>query len=461
MIRYVAVIDLGKTNSKVALVDTQNANELDVLTQPAASNTDAPYPSLDHEAIKTFIITSLQALGGQHTIDAMTVTTHGATVALLDASGELAFPVMDYEFQRIDDTRAHYETLRPPFSETGSPALPGGLNIGAQLVWQQTHYPEQFANVTTILTWPQYWVYVLTGRKHNDVSSLGAHSDLYAPVSQRYSSLIERQDWEALLPPTQLSGKLSGTLLPTIAQQAQLSPTTPVYTGIHDSNASLVPHLMSQAAPFTVVSTGTWFIVMAMGAIAVDLDESRDTLLNVNAFGEPVPSARFMGGREHELLGASETTDERSMATLLAAEDPVLLMPSQVSGTGPYPNLTSRWIGDADTVEQSYRDCAVTLYLALMTHESMRLVGSQGPTFIEGPLAHAPHFAQMIAALSDHPVLVSTAQTGTSVGAAMLISAPLKTPHYDVVPLTDTRRSELLQYASQWRKVLAEHEHDR
>jgi hypothetical protein len=37
---------------------------------------------------------------------------------------------------------------------------------------------------------------------------------------------------------------------------------------------------------------------MAVGGWAVKLGPARDTLIDVNAFGDPVPSARFMGGRE-------------------------------------------------------------------------------------------------------------------------------------------------------------------
>ncbi|MBX2886510.1 MAG: hypothetical protein KTR32_41530, partial [Granulosicoccus sp.] len=167
MIRYVAVIDLGKTNSKVALVDTNEAKEICVIKQPTAVNSDSVepdfYPALDHVAIREFVLESLAELSSMHALEAITVTTHGATVALIDAAGELAMPVLDYEYQSVDDTRTEYDKFRPDFSETGSPALPGGLNIGAQLFWQQRHHPELFLKVHTILTWPQYWIYMLTG----------------------------------------------------------------------------------------------------------------------------------------------------------------------------------------------------------------------------------------------------------------------------------------------------------
>lgn len=455
---HVAVIDLGKTNSKVALVDTATATETQVIKQPAAVSSETLYPSLDHLAIEAFVLNSLRALAATHTIDAITVTTHGATAALLNEAGKLALPVLDYEFSGIDDLRIEYDQYRPPFADTGSPALPGGLNIGAQLYWQQRHHARQFSQASTLLTWPQYWVYKLTGERHNDVTSLGCHTDLYEPHRQRYSELVDRMKWQTLMPATRHSGLLSGTLKASIAQLTGLPPATPVHTGIHDSNASLVPHLIAQNAPYSVVSTGTWFIAMAIGGTPTTLVEARDTLLNVNAHGECVPSARFMGGRERELLHISDVCCKQAMDKLLSnITSPPMLMPSVVPDTGPYPNAIKQWIGDDATSDKSLHDCAVTLYLALMTHECLQLIGGNGPTYIEGPLAHDIHYAQMLAAVSDRPVFISKSQTGTSVGAAMLISAPEKMPEYKLVELDGTLRQKLSHYAMRWQEQLRDH----
>ena len=51
-----------------------------------------------------------------------------------------------------------------------------------------------------------------------------------------------------------------------------------------------------------MVSTGTWVVIFAVGGDLDHLDPKRDTLANVDALGRAVPSARFMGGREFELL---------------------------------------------------------------------------------------------------------------------------------------------------------------
>ncbi len=52
-------------------------------------------------------------------------------------AGELALPVLDYEFDGPDRLcRRPMTRCARPFAETGTPRLPVGLNLGAQLFWQ-------------------------------------------------------------------------------------------------------------------------------------------------------------------------------------------------------------------------------------------------------------------------------------------------------------------------------------
>ena len=52
---------------------------------------------------------------------------------LVDAKGDLVMPILDYEHDGPDRLAADYDAVRPPFAETGTPRLPIGLNLGAQL----------------------------------------------------------------------------------------------------------------------------------------------------------------------------------------------------------------------------------------------------------------------------------------------------------------------------------------
>ncbi|WP_192255659.1 FGGY-family carbohydrate kinase [Mesorhizobium silamurunense] len=421
MIRHVAVIDIGKTNAKVALVDFEHMTEVGLRRTANAVSRNGPYPHHDVERLWAFILDGLAALHREQPIDAVSITTHGATAVLVDAEGGPALPVIDYEFAGIDELAQGYGAVRPSFAETGTPRLSAGLNIGAQLFWQQKRFPAEFAKAAAILMYPQYWALRLTGVAANEVTSLGCHTDLWNPWRADYSSLVDRMGWRHLMAPVRPAKDRLGAILPAIARRTGLDPQTPVFCGLHDSNASLLPHLLSDAPPFSVVSTGTWVVSMAVGGRKVELDPARDTLVNVNALGDPVPSARFMGGREFSLLTEDKPFDwnEDDVATVLAQK--ALLLPSTQQGSGPFPHRAAQWT-NADNLNPGQRFAAISFYLALMTATCLDLIGGNGPTIVEGPFAQNRLFIRMLAAATGRPVVASETSTGTSIGAALLAS---------------------------------------
>ena len=287
--RFIAVIDIGKTNAKVVVFDLVAQQEVERMSTANIVVQSGRYPHFDTDGLWNFIILSLKALAAKHTIDAISTTTHGASAALLNAKGALALPVLDYEHDGPQSLAAEYDALRPAFDETGSPRLPNGLNLGTQIYWQAKMFPQQFANVQWIVTYPQYWSYRLCGVLTNEATSLGCHTDLWDYAKRDYSSLVDHMGWRKLMPPLRMASDCLGALLPGIAQATGLGLQTNVYCGIHDSNASILPHLLARRAPFSVVSTGTWVICMAIDSRRVTLDPSRDTLVNVSAVGEAVP----------------------------------------------------------------------------------------------------------------------------------------------------------------------------
>jgi sugar (pentulose or hexulose) kinase len=304
----------------------------------------------------------------------------------------------------IDDTRAAYDALRPDFDLTGSPALPMGLNLGAQFYWQLSHDPTLAARIATIVTYPQYWGYLLTGALACDVTSLGCHTDLWAPLAGRWSDLPAALGLANKFAPCLPPSAVLGTTLPALGLGE-----IPVLCGIHDSNASLLPHLIGRDPPFSVVSTGTWVICMAMGARAVTLDPTTDVLINVNAMGAPVPSSRFMGGRIYDQFtrGAIATPDD------VAAVDRTGLI------------LTDALEFSHPPETDGMAEVALGRYLARRTAECLDMIGAAGPTLIEGPFSANPWFLAALATITGRQVIASPSRTGTAVGAAMLFKTPL------------------------------------
>lgn len=432
-LRHVAVIDIGKTNAKVALVDLDTLSEIAVRRTPNTVTVEGFYPHFDCDRLWSFIRQGLAELQREHPIDAISVTTHGATAALLAADGSLAMPVLDYEHDGPDRLAAEYDAMRPAFAETGTPRLPAGLNLGAQLFWQARAFPERFAGVATIVAYPQYWEFRLCGVLANETTSLGCHSDLWQPANATWSSLVDKMGWRDRMAGVARAGDRLGVLLPELAAELGLDADTPVFCGIHDSNASLYPHLLQQAAPFSVVSTGTWVVVLSVGGSLERLDPARDCLINVNALGDPVASARFMGGREFSLLvepGREDCNDADLHAVL---DRGVMLLPSVQTGSGPFPERRSSWRGE--TQSPGERFAAVSLYLAMMTATCLELTGAGGPIIVEGPFAKNRVYCAMLAAATGRTVLAgSGSATGTSLGAALLAApAAVRQPAFHAV----------------------------
>lgn len=452
----IAVIDIGKTNAKVVLFDMEARTEVAVRTRRNQPLTGA-YSHFDVDGLWEFICRSLSELQAERGVDAISITTHGACFALLDAHGDLALPVMDYEDRSPDALDAEYTQLRPLFEETGTPRLPMGLNAAAMLYWQMRSYPEEFAKAARIVPWPQYWAYRLTGVIASEATSLGVHTDLWNPHEARFSSLVAALGWERLMPEIRPASDVLGPVEPGLARSLGLAEDVPVHSGIHDSNASLLPHLLVRETPFSVLSTGTWVVTLSVGGRDIAYDQTRDVLINVNARGLKTPSARFMGGRAFELLGAdasAEVTDE-DQARVLA--EGIMVLPSWPAGSGPFPKRDGVWHGEPKT--EGERLYAVSLYLALMARVTLDLVGAEGDVVVEGPFAANADFLAMLGSLVGRCPVVSQGQmTGTSFGAACLAlgnrSLPLNgTPSGSVTP--DPAH---LSYAARWTEAVEKYQ---
>jgi sugar (pentulose or hexulose) kinase len=456
-VKHVGVIDIGKTNAKVAVVDIETEREIGVLTRPNKVLSGPLYPHYDIDGHWHFICDALKQLHSEFGVDAISVTTHGASAVLLKEDGTLAAPVLDYEFDGPDTLAADYDAIRPEFSETGSPRLGMGLNVGAQLFWQFTSDPMLRDRTATILTYPQYWTYRLTGIHANEVTSLGCHTDLWNPSQNCFSSLVTRMELAGKMAPVKRAIDTLGPILPEVVALTGLPETVPVSCGIHDSNASLLPHLLRREAPFSVVSTGTWVIVLAIGGEPVQLDPARDTLINVNALGDPVPSARFMGGREFELVLDGRPCTATDTEARKVVEQSVMLLPAVDPRSGPFQGRSHRWTVAETELMDGERFAALSFYLALMTAECLAMTGAKGPIIVEGPFASNSLYKRMLEAATNRPVEAAEGSvTGTSIGAALLAKGPQRQNDSmaDNSKRTLTINPAFSGYAAKWRDLV-------
>ena len=454
---YSLVFDVGKTHVELHVLnaDCESVSSSAMLNRVVRRQ---PYPHYDTEGIWRWLLNGIEEAANLYAVDSICITTHGATAALVDrnAGGSgLVLPIIDYEYDDIETYNEEYNAIRPLFSETFSPALPDGLNLGRQLYWQQNQFPYAFAKVTDILMYPQYWAWRLTGVACSEITSLGCHTDLWAPQKNDFSTLVEERGWRSKFPDILPAWTDLGKVKPALRMQTGLPGSCKVYGGIHDSNASFLRYrAVLEKKPFAVVSTGTWSVIMATEVPLEVLDERRDMLTNTDIFGRAVACSRSKGGHEYdticELTGSyvDEPYSETDLQALIDSN--VMALPDFSGGSGPFPGKDGRIRGRYSLQPGS---ALASLYCAMMIDYQLDLLRVTGDIFVEGGFLKNTGFCRLLAQLRQpQQVYLSSDEIGTVKGCAILALQGKKNT-LNVSPAKPTGLDGLLKYRERWREA--------
>jgi sugar (pentulose or hexulose) kinase len=447
------VLDVGRTKVRVCAVDPKGT-EVVVSSCENRALPGPPYPHFDVDALFAWIVEGLGRLARDSAVGAIVPVAHGACAALL-GEDDLVLPVLDYEFEGVCEIDSDYEREARDFARTGSPRLPMGLNLGRQLFWLERTRPREFARATTLIPAPQYWAWRLTGARCYEPTSLGCHTDLWDPRASGPSPFAERRGWDRLLPERVHAWTAIGGLTPELRRATGIADSARVLAGIHDSNASYFAHRARRERPFTVVATGTWIICMACGGDPPSLSEDRDTLANVDAFGDAVPTARFMGGREYAAICGGRVPPEPPSVEELGAvlDRGTLALPAFSAAGGPFPGRVGEIVGPAPRTPRESGALAA-LYCALVTDVALDLVGARGDLIVEGPFARNPAYASALAGLrAPLPVLLSGDATGTLEGARLLADWPAVVPATALDAVPGSGAEALARHRERWRSA--------
>ena len=450
------VLDIGKTNVKL-LVVSKRGEILEVRKTANASVDAPPYLQLDTEPVWEWLMETVSSLTREHRIDAISTTTHGCAAVLIDDDGPV-LPPMDYEAEPPFDIAMEFTAVTPAFEVTHTPPLPQCLNLGRQLFWQQRAFPKEFANARSVLNYPQYWAWRLSGVAASEVTSVGCHSHLWEPANHRFSTLVETMAWQHLFPPFKSAFDALGPILPAVAARTGLAADCQVFTGIHDSNSAYSLYLRGHRRPFSLVSTGTWMVMFSPRLDLTKLKPERDTMALANVLGQPLATARFMGGREFDMLTTGIADKDFTGADLISVIDKrSFALPSHAEGGGPFTGRKGSLVGP-ELTEPGEILALASLYCALMTETSMVMLESDGDLIIDGGFVNNSWYCHLLASLLDHDrCYVNHATEGTAVGAALLTSW-----HDDAVqsPLQLTAVDQfdypgLTEYAGEWRQLVS------
>lgn len=446
LLNLTLVIDIGKSNAKLLLLDDAGQVVERHSRANASVTSTLGYPALDVLGLQDWMQQTLRASNKALHCGHVIASTHGAALVAL-GQDTLAWQPVDYEFEGVALEGAAHTAFQAAnsFRETLSPELPAGLNAARQLHWLQATHPQAWRNTQTLLPYAQYWAWLLSGVASSEVSSLGCHTHLWNPAEARFSSMATSRGWAALFAPLRSAWEVLGTVGTERAQAWGLPADCQVHVGVHDSNACLARYFQAPAGQgaaseipeaLTIVSSGTWTVLMAPGAPSESLRAEQDMLGNVDVTGRMTPTARFMGGREFAALleGANPAAaTPQSVQSIL--DTATLAIPAFSPHGGPFagreghvlragqrlPGALSTHLSEAERAALAALYCAqVTAWLVTQLWRTEDT--TQGRVVVEGPLASNPVYMQLLQLLLPHCTCYASSDDveGTARGAWML-----------------------------------------
>ncbi|RUX34337.1 carbohydrate kinase [Mesorhizobium sp. M2A.F.Ca.ET.042.01.1.1] len=443
-----AVLDFGKTNSKL-FVFGQDGRIVDERRTKPDWIRKGSLSVLDEAALHDWALDAVDEAADAHGIGGLMVSGHGCTFALVDDTA-LTHPILDYEQEPPADIAARIDRRIPDFAETFSPRLPLGFNYGRHMLWLKEVEPGAFSAAKAILGYPQYWSWRFGGRAVSEVSYLGCHSHLWAPRKRDFSSLVDAEGWRGQMPAFARAGAVTGE-----RRFGRAGKPVAIHNGVHDSNAALHAYRRQDLGPVTVVSTGTWVIVLNPDCPLEALDRERDMLVNVDVDGGPVPTIRFMGGREFAVISGDWQGVIAPASIQRAIEAGTMAVPSFAPG-GPLSGRTGEIVGPVSDAEE--RAAVALLYVALMIDLSLDLIRSSNTVIVDGGLNTGGLLAALLAALRPgQPFRQGATLEGSATGAAALAFESVgrefaaETPE----PVRAADFKGLDRYRDDWRGLIA------
>lgn len=296
----IAIFDIGKTNKKLFLFDSQYRMVYERSSQFEEIVDEDGDPCENLGALRSSVFSLLREVLQKEEFDvkAVNFSTYGASFVYLDDEGEPLTPLYNYlKAYPAELQKQFYDQYggEEEFSHvTASPVL-GSLNSGMQLYRIRHERPELFKKIRYALHLPQYISYLITGVPATDITSIGCHTNLWNFNTKSYHEWVGKEGLMEKFPAIMPGNK---GIAVEFEGHRFISGV-----GLHDSSAALIPYLMNFREPFILISTGTWCISMnPFNDDPLTADElAQDCLCYLTYEGRPVKSSRLFAGHEHEV----------------------------------------------------------------------------------------------------------------------------------------------------------------
>lgn len=431
---YVLCLDCGATNVRAILVDDKG-QLVAKASQPNSTDAGAENPQYHvwnaDRILKQLADCTRQILPqiNPAQVCGITITTFGVDGALVNAAGELLYPVISWKCPRTAEVMKKIEAYIPQstlnqISGVGEFAF----NTIYKLIWLKENRPE-------LLEQAHAWLFISNILAHR-LTGIMATDRTMAGTSQMTD--LNTGDWsdeilnaigvrKELFPPMINAGDVTGTLTPEAGALLGLPAGVPVISTGHDTQFALFGSGVKENQPF--LSSGTWEILMlrtAKAALAADDYAAGATVEFDSKAGLLNPGLQWIASGIIEWVkstcyqGENYDTMDAEAAAIPPGCESVKLIPNFLP-SDPVPGSIEGLILGR-TRGHIYRAAMEALTLRLKSRlEKLEKVGDFKATelLLVGGGARNKIWTQMRADILGLPIMVAKVSESTVLGAAM------------------------------------------
>lgn len=234
-------IDIGTTNVKAVLLDSESGQTVRVATLPTPVEHPRPeWSQFDPLALWRTISACLRDVAGAadspRRIAGIAVASMGEAGLPIDGNGEPLYPIMSWHDPRGLEYVVHWRnTLGADriYEITGMPL--GGIFGINRILWLAEHHPDLYSRMACWLSVEDYVLWRLSGAYVTDYT-VAARTMAFDPAAGVWSPhMLEAAGIDrAVLPAPYPSGTCIGGITAAAATETGLPQGTPVVTGGHD-----------------------------------------------------------------------------------------------------------------------------------------------------------------------------------------------------------------------------------
>jgi len=437
------VLDIGKTNIKLIFFD-QNNKVVKSFNSKQRSTKKHGIKVLNSPSVYEWTLQKIKTVEKKYQLNKFVCTAHACSTALIDFNDKELIACTDYEFPYHKYVKG-YQKIIPSFNESYTPLLENGLNTGLQLYYLNQKKPELIKKTKYFLNYPQYITWKMTNNYASEISYLGCHTHLWDFKKNKLSSLVKKLKFQSKFPSNEKAWK-------TIGVKKIGNSKLQIINGVHDSNASYLYFKNSNIKNFTLVSSGTWYIIFNQKNSLKKLKPELDMLSNIDVYGKAVPTMRFMGGREYDyLLEKFKLTSKLKPISNFNLED-YLIYPSYASG-GAF-KISKINISKYKNLKKEQIYYLVCLYIAFMLNYCLDKMNSKNTIILDGPITKNLMIMKLLSTLRPkQTVLKNKREIGTSLGATNLFNINRKNK-LDTISIKKFQNQSLFSLYQLWESNL-------